>query len=473
MRLIKIALLSTLALAACRGGGSGDDSGDDTPPVDSPPGGVVKVKDVQNDAMPSGTAVELRGVVVTAIDLYGDRKADFFVQDVEGGEFSGIKVFGAPLDQVAAIQPGDIVDITNAQKDEFKFTGDTGSVTEIKGAAGGQMTVTKKSTGTIPSPVVVDAKAINAMGVDARKAEWEKWEGVLIKVTNARQLEDIATFGSTPGPDSTEFRITGVARVQSGLVELPATGVFGVCYESITGVGDHFFNDIVLPRSAADLVPGGTGCNAMANSITQAQTGANIEVVEVTDVFVTAVTFNKKNFWVSTSLNAAPNEGIFVFRGTSSETPVLPPEIVVGAKLTLRGSISEFDGNGASTSTITQLTGWSVVGTVTAPTAAMPVAVTGLSVADLNVGATGEPYESVLVTLPNVKVVDAGTSANFFVGTLQSGATTFASDDDILRLLDADENKCFDITGVWSFLAFSNKYGLLPISKVETTTPCP
>jgi hypothetical protein len=92
MRLIKLALLSTLALTACRGGG--DDSGDDTPMPDAPPGGSVKVKDVQNTAMPKGTAVELRGVVVTAIDQYGDRTGDFFVQDVEGGAFSGVKVFG-------------------------------------------------------------------------------------------------------------------------------------------------------------------------------------------------------------------------------------------------------------------------------------------------------------------------------------------------------------------------------------------
>src|SRR5688572_19326053 len=121
-RLANLALLSTglvFALVACRGGGGDDTQGDDTPPQDAPPGGSVKIKDVQNDTMPVGTAVEVRGVVVTALDNFGNRTGDFFVQDPEGGPFSGIKVFGAPLDQVATLQVGDVVDITNAEKDEF------------------------------------------------------------------------------------------------------------------------------------------------------------------------------------------------------------------------------------------------------------------------------------------------------------------------------------------------------------------
>jgi hypothetical protein len=107
---------------------------------------------------------------------------------------------------------------------------------------------------------------------------------------------------------------------------------------------------------------------------------------------------------------------------------------------------------------------------VAAPTTA-PVPVVGQTAATLNVAATGEPYESVLVTLTNVKVMNVGTSPNF-VGQLQQGATTFASDDDILRLLAADVNKCFTITGLWSYNVFDDVYALLPISKTETT-PCP
>ncbi|MDQ3336958.1 MAG: hypothetical protein M4D80_17490 [Myxococcota bacterium] len=471
MRLTKLALLSTglcFALIACRGGG-------DDPKPDAPPGGSVKIADIQNDAMPVGTAVELRGVVVTALDNFGERRGDFFVQDPAGGPFSGIKVFAPPLDQFATLQVGDIVDITNAEKDEFALTLDMSGrkVTELKGAAGGQMTVTKKGTGAVPAPQVVDAKMIAALDKPMREAEWEKWEGVLIKVTNARQLADTRAFDSTdPGEDAYEFRITGIARVQSGIAGLNTDAAFGVCYDSITGVGDYFFSDLVLPRSAADIVSGGTGCNQMATTITEVQTGTNIELVQLTDVFVTAVSFNKKNFWVTSSLTAAPNQGVYVFRGSNMDVTVLPTEVVPGAKLTIRGAVDEFDGNGASTSTITQVTGPTIVGTVTAP-AGLPTPVTGQTAATLNVAGTGEPYEGVYVELTAVKVVDVGTSANFFVGSLLSGGTTFSSDDDILRLVAADVNKCFTMQGIWTFLAFSNKYGFLPITKTETAGACP
>lgn len=474
MRLTNLALLCTglsFALFACRGGGDG---GDDTPMPDAPPGGAVTIMQIQADAMPVGTAVEVRGVIVTAIDKYGERTGDFFVQDPAGGPFSGIKVFAAPVDQVAALTVGDVVDITNAEKDEFALTSDTSGrkVTELKGAAGGMMVVTKKSAGTVPAPAAVDAKALAAMTKAEREAEWEKWEGVLVKVTNARQLADTRAFDSTdPGDDAYEFRITGIARVQSGLAALNGDAAFGVCYDSITGVGDYFFNDLLLPRSAADLVTGGAGCNPMANNITEAQTGTNVELAQLTDVFVTAVSFNKKNYWVSTSLTAASNEGIYVFRGTGMDLPVLPPEVVVGAKLTVRGAVEEFDGIGASTATITQISGPTIVGTVTAPTA-QPVPVVGQTVQDLTVASTGEPYESVLVALTNIKVNSVGTMANFFVGELQNGATKFASDDDIHRLLAADVGKCYTITGIWTFLAFSNQYGFLPISKTETPAGC-
>ncbi len=323
-RIAYVACALGLALAACRGGDDGP-SGDDAPNPDGPPaGGDVTIQEVQNDAMAVGTPVELRGVVVVAVDTFGNRTGDLFVSEPEGGAFSGVKVFGAALDQIAALAPGDIVDITSAIKHEScTMSAPCGTVvfengastTQVMGASQGTLVVTKVGSGAVPTPAVVDAKAIAALpDAAARAAEWEKWEGVLIKVTNARQLADIRTFGSNPGPDSTEFRITGVARVQSVFVDLPATSVAGTCYDSITGVGDFFFNNIVAPRSAADLVGGGTGCLPAVESIAALQSSATVpEFVKLTDVYVTAIAFNKKNYWVSTSPTAAANQGVQVF----------------------------------------------------------------------------------------------------------------------------------------------------------------
>lgn len=407
MRLIKLALFSTLALAAaCRGGG--DDSGDDTPMPDAPPGGSVKVKDVQNDAMMPGTAVELRGVVVTAIDVYGDRKGDFFVQDVEGGAFSGVKVFGAPLDQVAGIAVGDLVDITNAQKDEFALTSDTTGrkVTEIKGAGDGMMTVTKKGTGTLPAPAMVDAKAIAAMDKATREAEWEKWEGVLVKVVNARQIAAARDFGTSI--DQKEFRISGVARVQSILTELPTSIGFGVCYESIVGVGDYFFNDLVLPRTAADITIGGTGCIAMPTSVLMAQTTAGAEVANLSNVIVTAIddVGGAKGFWVADAALGAANAGVLVFVGGNNTTPgVIPAAVVLGAKVNVQGAMTEFDlgagGNPPTGNTLTEIQDIIVTAGTGAAETPMPLDTTAELVGDIT---TGEPYEGVLVRLTNVKV---------------------------------------------------------------------
>lgn len=455
--------------------------GTDAGPGDGPiPGGEVSIQQVQNDAMPVGTQIELRGVVVTAIDTFGSRTGDFFVSEPEGGPFSGVKVFGAPLDQVALLQPGDIVDITNAIKHEActqsapcgSVVFDNGeSTTQVMGVTAGSLVVTKVGTGEVPDPAEVDAKAIAAMTAAERNAEWEKWEGVLIKVVNARQLSDVRTFGSNPGADSTEFRITGVARVQSVLVELPESAETGVCYESVTGVGDFFFNRIIAPRSAADLVGGGTDCFPMAESISELRSAATPpELVKLTDVYVSAVAFNKKNFWVSSSLTAEPGNGVYVFRGSNASE--LPSTVIPGAAVTVFGAAEEFDGNNGG-DTVTQVTAPTI--TVTAESQGTVAPVTGVSVSDLNAPATGEPYEGVLVTLTNVKLNTLGTSNNHYISDLAEypGSIAFKADDDIYRFVAEDADACYaEITGVWSYNAFNDFYAFLPLAAGTGTGDC-
>ena len=101
-----------------------------------------------------------------------------------------------------------------------------------------------------------------------------------------------------------------------------------------------------------------------------------------------------------------------------------------------------------------------------APTA-QPTPVVGQTVASLLADATGEPFESVLVTLTNVKVTSLGSMATFGVGdaTQKAGAnlTMFTHDDDIYRFVTADNGVCYaTITGIWSYDVFNNKYIFLP-----------
>jgi hypothetical protein len=472
MRIPRLALLG-LSLIACRGG---DGNGDDTPPgVDAPPvGGSVTIQQVQDPAMPEGTAVELDGVVVTAIDKFGARTGDIWVQEPDGGEFSGIKVFGAPLDQIATLAVGDIVTISNAQKEEFACSvaicgadfRDGLSITEIEGLAGGALSVVKTGTGALPAPEVVDALAIEMLPQAARDAEWEKWEGVLITATKIRQSGDVVGFGDM-APDQFNFRATGNVSVQSALADLGTNAVAGTCYTGITGIGDFFFEYLIFPTATEGLVPGGTDCAAQqVTTIAAIQDGTATGEVILNDVFVVARSFNNKSLWVSQSLTAAPNEGIFVFRGGA----VLPDDIAVGAKVNVTGTTKE-QNDPTPGETLTQVLG-SAVTLVAAPAAPIvPVATEQAS--SLTEAATGEPFESVLVTLTNVKVTAVGDQANFGVGQLQQGGITFLSDDDAFRLPATELNKCYaSITGIWTFQVFDNAYGLLPLAVGTGTGVC-
>lgn len=512
---IAFASLGLLATTACRGS-----SGDDTVTPDSPVSGSMHIQDIQNDSMAAGTPVTLKGVIVTAIDTYGTKTGDMWIEEPAGGPFSGVHVFGVPLATVATLAVGDIVDLDGAQKDEFTYMGSNGvggdtsgrSVTELKPLSGGMITVTKTGVGTVPAPVTVDALAIGQKATQAeRDAEWEKWEGVLIKVTNVSANSGAACVG-TACSDNTlnKFDITGGAVVESSLAAfpgfsagppvVPGTVAKGDCLASVTGVVDYFFDYLLLNTSTANVATGGTGCpvaegashavcsdgidndgNSFADcadngcivgdaacrtsaTITEVQTTTPTGPIELQNVYVTGISFNKKNLWVATSLTAAPNEGIYVFRGTASSLPVLDASIVVGAKVNVIGKVTEFN-NDATGDTLTEISGLAVT-FVAAPTTA-PVPVTTQTAATLLQTATGEPYEGVLVTLTNVKVTTIGTSANSFnTDVSQKVAATqtpFKADDDMYRFVTADLNKCYaTVTGIWSYSTFNNAYIFLP-----------
>lgn len=453
MRLTQLAFLG-LSLVACRGGG---DNGDDTPDPDGPPvAGSVTIQEVQSDTMPSGTVIELEGVIVTAIDSLGGGSGGFWVSEPEGGAFGGVKVFGASLDQVALLAPGDLVNITGAIKHEacneaapcgtIVFD-DGASITEVIGETQGSLVVTKTGTGPLPTPTVVDAKAIAALPDKlSRDAEWEKYEGVLIKVTNARQLSPVVTFGSNPGKDDTEFRLTGFARVQSALFQLPDQLAVGTCYESITGVTDFFFNYIIAPRSEADLVDGGTGCNPLAESINAVQTATAIpELAILTDVFVTGVGFdNKRSIWVASSLTAAPNEAVLIFTNQATH----PAGLAVGKKVTVIGAVDEFndDANGDA---LTEIVSPSITVDAAAAGTVVPLARTAAQLMDPT---TGPTFESVAVVLTNVNLTALGNATNGFIGTATQGATTFKFGTDVLHPAAADLGCYATITGFWTQL---------------------
>lgn len=483
-RIAFLAASLSLALVACRDGSGDDTMGDDMMGSDGGSNaGVVTIQEVQNDAMPTGTQIELRGVVVTAIDTYGARTGDIWVGEPDGGAFSGVKVFGASLDAVATLQVGDIVDITNAKKHEACTQAapcgsvvfdDEASITEVEGTTQGSLVITKTGAGTPVPPAIVDAKAISEMPEAQQLAEWEKWEGVLITVQNARQLGGVVGF-SDMNDDQKQFDATAGIKVQSSMTALGTNAVAGTCYSGITGIGDFFFDYLVLPRATTELVGGGTGCEALSTAtIAQVQAGTATGSVQINDVYVTAVSSKKKNIWISQSLTAASGEGLYV-RGTGADFPVT---VTAGAKVNVLGSTIEFN-NDSTGETLTQLQNATVE--VTAAPTTPPTPVTGQTLATLLAAGTGEPFESVLVTLTNVKVVTPSAGAmgppngNFGVTDLAAfpGNTAFKADDEIFLFTNAQANACYaSITGIWTYSVYDNQYELMPLAAGTGTGTC-
>lgn len=477
-----VSLLSLAALAAvstaCRDSGSGDDTNIDAPTGPDGTQGGLTIQEVQNDTMVPGTPVELTGKVVTAIDNFGARKGNFWIGEEGGGEFSGVLVFGAPLDQVALLAVGDKVDITGAEKTEFALVSDTSgrTTTELQPVSGGVMTVTKVGTGTLPTAHVIDSAILRNMDEATRFAEYEKWEGVLTRVENVSVVGGISQIGgSMPDPTFREFVVTGALHIDSSLANIPAVADgggavdlvhTGDCLASVTGIGDYFFSYKILPRATSDIMPGGTGCPApQSPPITDIQGGTVVAgtVVNLSNVVVTAIAFNKKNLWVSDAAQAAPNNSIYVFRGSSAA--VLPAEIVVGAHVNVSGTVAEFDGLDGG-DTLTQIASNPTV-TLNPATATAPLPVQGVTVATLS-GSGAEQYESVLVKLTNIRVTGAVPTAQPFQRAMTDGTTTFISDDDIVRQMDV-VGTCFtSIVGLWQYNPFSDTNNWVFIPRNET-----
>jgi len=520
MRITSFIAFSTLGLAlvACRG--SSNNNTPDSPGGGDGPSGAVKIQDVQNDQMAPGTPVSLSGVIVTAIDSFGAKTGDIWVEEPEGGAFSGIHIFGVPATAVGQLQIGDIVDVSGAVKDEFALTADTTgrTETELKAAMGGMITVTKTGTGTVPAPQVVDALMIGQisdadMGGPMFSAEWEKWEGVLVTVNNVSAVSAVKSFGSTmPTPaDNYSFGITGVAKVEGSLTDITMSGIQrDTCMASVTGVVDYFFDYLVLPRSSTDIgATGATGCPAAEtachdsidndgngyadcgatkgdsnciitdNTCRAATTIASLDGaqdngtalptggLEIGTVYISAIARNGKDFWVADNNNTAGNDnGLYVFAGGAT----LPTGAAVGKPVTIIGTASAYN-NDMMGASLLELNSLQV--TVGTGASHSPNAKSITNASTITTDATAKPLIGSLVTMTNVAVVTLGNATNHGAGSLKQNGTTFEYQSDIIaNYLTA--TGCFaSATGIVNYDVYTNAYSLeLTAAPSGTSAAC-
>lgn len=502
--------------SACRGGGN---SGDDTGTPDSNTNSEdVTIQEIQNDMMPPcepanpAACVELKikGVVVTAIDTFGARTGDFWVQEPGGGPYSGVQVFGAPLDQVAALTIGDVVDISGAQKAEFALSSDTSGnkLTELEPVEGGTMIVTKTGANMPVQPQVVDALAIGQMtDFMARHAEWEKWEGVLVTVSNVEAFssqECITSMGMCNDMTYQRFDITGDVQVQSSLAAMPSTKVArGDCFTGVTGVVGYFFDYQILPRSTTEIGAGGSACpvenNAttcgdgvdnngngfsdcgdfscqqsvpacsVATTVASIQMGTSTGAIVINEAYVTArdeIGNNSKGLWVADSLAAAAHNGIYVLTGSTAPDAAA----VIGAKIKVQGTVTEFDVNPQAGDKLTEITN-STLTFIAAPSAA-PTPLTGVAITDLSdIGTAGEPYEGVLVQLSTLKVTNNALGFGKIELTDNNNNKIIMDDDSFAPTTAPANSTCYTtVTGVMNVQLTDNARTINPRSAADLVT---
>lgn len=494
MRRLNFLLIAlSLVATACRN----DDDGTTPPPDPTPNGDDVAITKVQGD-LEVGEIVNIRGVVVTAIDNFGARKGNIWVQEPTGGPLSGVMVYGVSLDTVAGLAVGDIVDVENAMKDEFALAADTSgrTTTEMVPPDGGEIIVKKVGQGDLPAPAQIDAIEVAALDAATRDAEWEKWEGVYVTVNNLGVQSGLRSI-SDDDPTFVEFKATGGLRVDSSLAALPESVTIGACYGSVTGILDYFFNYKLLPTTSDNLVEGnsclqpetGEQCNdgidndgngfadcgdfscgdsgLCATTVSAIQAGDATGSVQLVDVVVTAVETTtagvRKGIWVQDQGTAAINNGVYIFSYAGGAA--LSSTVVIGSVIDVVGLTKEYV-SADGTDPLTEITSAAI--TEKGTTAEPAVLTAGVSIASLTDPATSEGYEGVLVRLTNLPVLANDLPYGLWtLGTATSSLTLddVASGASITR--PAVGTCLASITGIVHYNAFDKTILLLPRSPAD------
>lgn len=385
----------------------------DNPPTTNQPtegGGLqdTNIYDLQQDKVTPNTLVRVKDVVVVSPTKFsGSGAGSVFIQELDGGEYSGIQLYIYPdtatelMAQGKVPKPGDKLTVVGEYV-EYKAMDDTGSETfsEINISLADDIMIT--GTATAPTPPVVSPPDIANGG-----ALTEVWESVPVTVENVDVTNADLGFG--------EFEVTGGLRIDD-MFFLPEGGPKPPVDTTLTLTGPlvyNFGNFKLVPRSCDDYV--GFECEGGNTTDTDTTTGpmgavtifdiqqgkvGEGDFVTVENVVVTSpLTFKGDGFFVQDPAGGEYS-GIYVYINQNPDMLAVQPGDVV----TINGLYGEF--YDMSQITAGQAGDVVVTGTDAVPS---PIVVDAADVA--TGGAMAENYESVLVTVENVTVA---TEANNF-----------------------------------------------------------
>lgn len=234
---------------------NGCEAADAAPEGDAPSDGPYvarRVQDVRAVTTPVDTPVELDDVIVTAVDLYGNRAGEFWVQQAGGGPQSGIHVFGAALSQVQLLAVGDVVDLTGGRKAFYAAASDTSGRVEIEIIPNFGQSLSVVKTGMTATPVLttINLTTLGTLTGPELDAAREEFVGAFVRVGPAQATSDVT---DPPDPSFREF-VIGPFRVSSNIAEFPPGIALGTCFESIRGVLEYRINYNIHPRFTSDVV---------------------------------------------------------------------------------------------------------------------------------------------------------------------------------------------------------------------------
>ncbi|MEQ1565579.1 MAG: hypothetical protein ABMA64_08075 [Myxococcota bacterium] len=344
--------------------------------------------DLQQGAVAEGTTVELRGVVVTATGDFG-----FYVQDPAGGAWSAVWVFGdLGWDAVWPVELGDELKVTGVYEEYFDLT-------EVNLASGaGDVRVT--GSGDLPTPEVVAVAELEPPAA-------EDWEGVLVQVDDVTLADPDLGAGRFSVSQGAASVVVGAQLYGWDASELPV----GAGFASIVGVLNFDDGEFVLePRDADDV-------SAYASTPYALQRG-EVDLGAEVELYSLAVTAVDEDGVFAQDEAGGPESGIWVYLGTGWEYTW--GSLVPGDRIDVSGTLNEYyDLTEVDLFDSTRpWVGWVGSGALPAPEV-------------VAVGDLGEEWESVLVEIQDVELVDPDLGFGQWLVQEISGLDQVIVDDEL------------------------------------------
>lgn len=213
----------------------------------------VTIYDVQDGTIGEDQTVAIEGVVITGLRI----GVGVFVQEIDGGEYSGVYVDTGDID-LSAFSIGDVVNVSGTVTEDLPAN-NPAALVNLTGIISGDGSGTMVATGetTEIAPEVVELSVLS----NAEMAE--PWEGVLVTVAGNLSATTAMNNAMSEFGDFSEFAVQQGAdsvRVDDFLYNIfndeesfPGFGV-GASFDAVTGVLNFSFGNFkIAPRSAAEF----------------------------------------------------------------------------------------------------------------------------------------------------------------------------------------------------------------------------